>query len=107
MHRSGANAECFSRFEDTRAGRQLLTECARRFASLAGRPSEAFPLAPRPLKTRFDTLDNHRALEFAEHAEHLKHDLTGWCAGVDPLLMEVEIDPLGVQFAEERDQLLQ
>jgi hypothetical protein len=53
------------------------------------------------------SLDDHGALEFAEHAEHLEHRLTGWRAGIDPLLMEVEIDAFGMQFAEERDQLLQ
>jgi hypothetical protein len=35
--------------------------------------------------------------ELGKDPHHLKHRLPGWCAGVDPLLMEVEIDPLGVQ----------
>jgi hypothetical protein len=44
---------------------------------------------------------NDRALELGKHAEHLKHGLIGWRAGVDTLLMEVEVDALGVEFTEE------
>jgi hypothetical protein len=63
-------------------------------------------LAPRSRETSLDPLDNHRALELGKDAHHLEHRLSGWCAGVDTLLVEVEIDTLGVQFAEKPDQLL-
>ncbi len=69
--------------------------------------AKPLPLAPCPREASLDPLDNHCALEFGKDAHHLKHRLSGWRAGVDTLLMEIEIDALGMQFAEERDQLLQ
>jgi hypothetical protein len=68
---------------------------------------EALTLAPSPREASLDPLDNHRALELGEDAQHLKHRLPGWRAGVDTLLMEVEVDALGVEFTEEPDQVLQ
>jgi hypothetical protein len=103
---AGANTECFSRLEDARAGRQLSTDTLNNSFAHWTTP-DPFPLAPCSRQASLDALDNHCALELGKDAHHLKHGLTGWRAGVDTLLMEIEIDALGVQFAEERDQLLQ
>ena len=102
---AGADAEGLGRFEDARAGRQLLLDALHNGIGDRSTP-QPFPLAPRPRKTRFDPLDNHRALELGKHTEHLKQRLSGWRAGVEPLLVQVDIDALGVQFPEERDHLL-
>src|SRR5712671_1336191 len=98
MNRSGADAECLGRLENSR-GRQMLADALDDILADRTTP-EALPLAPRPRETGFDALDNHRALELGKDAHHLKHRLSGWCAGVDTLLMEVEINALGVQFVE-------
>jgi hypothetical protein len=106
MNRSGADAECFSRFEDSCAGRQLLTDALDNFHAYRATP-EPLSLVPCPRKARFDPLDDHGALEFAEHAEHLKHRPSGWRAGIEALLMQIQIHALGVQFTKKRDEILQ
>jgi hypothetical protein len=53
------------------------------------------------------TLPQHRALELGEDAHHLEHRLAGRGAGVEALLVQVQIDALGMQLGEEPDQLLQ
>jgi len=45
---------------------------------------EALTLAPSPREASLDPLDNHRALELGEDAQHLKHRLPGW-RGADRL----------------------
>src|SRR5262249_2960507 len=46
-------------------------------------------------------LADDRALELG------KHRLTGWCGGVEALLVQVKLDPERVQFGEEGDEVLQ
>ena len=50
------------------------------------RPREALPLRPGPRKAGVDALDDDRALELREHAEHLVHRPARRGAGVEPLL---------------------
>ena len=50
---------------------------------------------------------NHPALEFREYASHLKHRLACRGGGVDALLMQIQVDILSVNLAEERDQVSQ
>ena len=47
MHRSGADAKCLRRFEDSRTCRQLLTDALDDILAHRTTP-EPFPLAPRP-----------------------------------------------------------
>ena len=61
----------------------------------------------RSRQARLDALDNHRALELGEDPNHLKHRLASRRRRVDPLLMQIQIDALGMQFAEKRDKVLQ
>jgi hypothetical protein len=68
---------------------------------------EPLALAARSRQAGLDALDDHRALELGEHAHHLEHRLAGRGAGVEALLMQVQIDALGMQLGEEPDKLLQ
>jgi hypothetical protein len=52
-------------------------------------------------------LDNHRALELSEHAEHLEQRTPGWHARVEALLVQEEVDALPLQLSEEHQELLQ
>jgi hypothetical protein len=65
MNRSGSDAECLSRLEDSRAGRQLRPDALNYIGAHRATP-EPLPLTPRSRKTRFDPLDNHRALELGK-----------------------------------------
>jgi hypothetical protein len=51
-------------------------------------------------------LHDHRALEFREHPEHLKHRLAGRRAGIEPLPVEIQIHPSAVNLAKEADEIL-
>ena len=50
---------------------------------------------------------DHGALELGKHAHHPKHRLTGRRSGVEPLLMQEQIDAEGMQLRQEGDQVLQ
>jgi hypothetical protein len=71
------------------------------------RAPEASTLAPGPRKPGADSFSNHRMLEFGENAHHLKHRLTSWCRGVQPLLAQEQVDLEGVRLGQETDQVLQ
>src|SRR5262249_30342565 len=53
-----------------------------------------------------DSFLDHRPLEFGEYAHHLEHGFACRRGGVEPLLMQVEIDPQGVNFRQEADEVL-
>jgi hypothetical protein len=76
-------------------------------ASVMGPPTEPFSFRPRTGQPGLDPFLDDVRLELGKDAHHLKHRFPGWRAGVDTLLMQVEINALGVQFGEEGDQLLQ
>ena len=52
----------------------------------------------RPLQPRLDPFLDHGPLELGEHAHHLEQGLPCRCRGVDALLVEVEVNPKGVEF---------
>jgi hypothetical protein len=60
---------------------------------------------PGTRHARLHPLADHAALELGEHAEHLKHRPPSRRAGVEALLVQIEVDLLGVQFAEEAKQI--
>jgi hypothetical protein len=60
---------------------------------------------PGTRHARLHPLADHAALELGEHAEHLKHRPPSRRAGVQALLVQIEVDLLGVQFAEEAEQI--
>jgi hypothetical protein len=66
MHHSGADAEGFAVFEDTRARRQLPADALDNGLAHCATP-EALPLAPRPREASLDPLDYDAALELGEH----------------------------------------
>ena len=57
------------------------------------RPSEPSALAPSPRQTGTHPFLNHGPLELGKYSHHLKERLTRRRSGVEPLLMQVEIDP--------------
>jgi hypothetical protein len=64
-------------------------------------------LLPCTLQTCPDTLLDHAPLELSEYSSHLEHSFPRGGAGVDVLLMDVEIHTLGMDVIEETDQVLQ
>jgi hypothetical protein len=61
---------------------------------------------PRLGHTGTNPRHDDRSLKLGENPEHLKHRLSGWHAGVDPLPIEVEVAFGTVHLAEERDEIL-
>jgi hypothetical protein len=49
-------------------------------------------------------LPDHRALEFGKHAHHLEHGLARRGRRVETLLVQVEIDVLGVELGQQLQQ---
>jgi hypothetical protein len=45
--------------------------------------------------------------ELGEHAKHLEHRLAGRCGCVETLLVQVKVNLLGMQLAEESEQVNQ
>ena len=52
-----------------------------------------------------DALADHRPFKFGEDPQHPEHRPTAWRAGVEALLVEVEVHALGLDVAEEADQI--
>ena len=75
---------------------------SRRYLRATADPS----FLPGPSQTCPDALLNHSAFELGEHAAHLEHGFAGGRGGVDPLLMQVEVNTLRVDFAKEGDKVL-
>jgi hypothetical protein len=78
-------------------------------ASILARPIGLPLLVPfsRPGDTRGDALLNDRALELGEHPEHLEQRASGRGGCVNHLLLEIQIAPGGVEFAQKADEVLQ
>jgi hypothetical protein len=75
-------------------------------ASIVGRPS-LLPLCASTIEAGLDPLPDHGALEFGEHAHHLKHRFAGRRRRIEPLLMEHEVNSERVQLEQEADEILQ
>jgi hypothetical protein len=63
-------------------------------------------LLPGAGKARVDAFDDDGPLELGEHAEHLVHRPPRWRAGIEALLMEVEIDLPLAQIRQDGHELL-
>ena len=62
------------------------------------RPTKTLPLAPGPRKPGADAFLNHGTLELGKYAHHLKHRLACRRRGVEPLLMQEQVDVEGMQL---------
>src|SRR5580704_17278528 len=77
MNGSGAATKFLRRFEDARAGRQLLPDlCDNSFA--CGPPTEPFSFRPRTGQPGLDPFLNDVRLELGEDGDHPEHRLSGW-----------------------------
>jgi hypothetical protein len=70
------------------------------------RTAQPYALAAGTGETGMDALLDDRSLELSEHTEHLKQGAAGRSCGIDALYMQIEIDTAGVNFAEERHEVL-
>lgn len=61
----------------------------------------ATALAARSAKARHDSLPDHGPLEFGEDAEHLEHHPAAGRRGIEPLLVQRQIDVLRLGFVQE------
>jgi hypothetical protein len=71
------------------------------------RTAERRTVGTGALQASVDAADDHGTLELGENAKHLKHRFTGGRGRIDRLLMQVQINASGVDFAQESDQVLQ
>jgi hypothetical protein len=86
MNRSGAHAERFRRFEDSRAGRQLLADAFDNY--LAQRTAtKPLPLCSGARQPCIDPASDHRSLELGECARYLEQQAACRCRGIDVLLI--------------------
>ena len=92
MHRSGADAECFGRFEDTRAGHQFRPNTLNDIGAHRATP-EPFSLCSGTGKAQVDPGANDRPLELGECARYLEQQAACRRRGVDVLLIQVKVDP--------------
>jgi hypothetical protein len=58
-----------------------------------------------PAQTGHDALADHRAFELGKYAQHLEHGPAGWCRCIEALLVQEQVDALGVKFAQEVQQV--
>jgi hypothetical protein len=65
--------------------------------ALLNRPTtKLLSFGSRTSKSGHHSLSDHCSLELSEHAEHLEHGATGGGGRIEPLLMQKQIDPLGM-----------
>ena len=71
-----------------------------------GRTAQPHALGAGAGETGMDALLDDGALEFGEHAEHLEQSAAARRRRIDTLHMQVEIDAVAVDFAEEQHKVL-
>ena len=101
------DANRFRGFHNAHAFGQQLANFAFCRGRKRGRPSKGFALGSGPRKTGTDPLLDHGALEFGKDAHHLKHCAPAWRGSVQALLMQIQINPFGVQIAKKAHKVLQ
>jgi len=106
LHRSHADADRPSRALDSHT---LIEESADLPFGLVVHPwaTETLTLSHGTPQPGLDPLHGHRPLKLREDTHHLKQGLAGWRARVYALLVQVQIDALGVQFTEDRQKMHQ
>jgi hypothetical protein len=70
------------------------------------RPPQPLALRLGPLQAGLNPLDDDGALELGEDAHHLEQRFAGGRAGVDALLMHVQLAALRVDFAQNSKEVL-
>jgi hypothetical protein len=68
-------------------------------------PTKLLSLRPSTGQPSHHVLSDHCSLELCEHAEHLEHGSAGGSGCVEPLLMQEEINVLGVEVRQEAQQV--
>jgi len=70
------------------------------------RAAQRLALRSGPLQTRFDPLLYHSPLELREDPGHLEESFACGRGRVDPLLVEAQMDALGMDLVEKAHQVL-
>jgi hypothetical protein len=65
------------------------------------------PFQTSPGDSGVDALADYLTLKLREYAEHLKHRLTAWRSGVDPLAMRIQVNAFRMEFAQRFEQVLE
>ena len=68
-------------------------------------PAKLFAFSTRTGEASHDALTDHGMLELGEYTEHLEHRAAGWCCGVQALLVQEQIDALGMKLGQKRQQM--
>ena len=89
MHGAGINSEPRRNLAHPRSSRLGESGADGGFRlSRDGWAAQTLAFTPRPRQASPHTLLNHCALEFSEHAHHLKHRLAGRRRRIETLLMQ-------------------
>jgi hypothetical protein len=102
-----ADAECSGDLTDAYAFGTKLAHFRRAFRVVIESTAQFLALRLRARKTGPDALADHRALELGKNAHHLEERFADRGARVEPLLVQIQIDILGVKFAKKAEQVLQ
>jgi hypothetical protein len=109
QHRSNAHPEVMRNAPDPGplgAGRDDRRHLVR-VAILQPPPAELNAISLGPAQAGHDPFPDHRAFELGKHPEHLEHRPAGWRRRIEALLMQEQVDALGVEFTEEVQQVYQ
>ena len=95
MHRPGAEPDHLGDLQDAGTRAQLALRLA---FKLAGdrRPAQMLALSHCPLETELNPLLDHAALEFGKGSGDLEHQLAGWSRGIDSLLIQIQVNAIGL-----------
>jgi hypothetical protein len=110
LHGTSADAEFAGDAQDAFA---VSLRCADGFLNGGGDPGTANgpaglgPAQLGTLHTGSDALLDHGSLELGKDAKHLEQRPPSWCRGIQPLPVQVQINPFGVKLTEEGEQILQ
>src|SRR6266446_196915 len=69
--------------------------------------AQGFTLCAGACQPSVDSFDDDGALELGEHPAHTEHRFARGCRGIDILLMQIQANPLLLEFLHELHQMLQ
>ena len=104
LHDAGADAELPTDFQDAvTVGPQL--QYSRFNRGLNPSAPQLHAVGARASKPSINPFTNDPPLELCEHAKHLKHRLARGGGGIEPLLVQEQIDLLLLQLLQDVEQI--